>query len=248
MIKSIVLQPLRNGEFIQFLTDFLVIVDKNNPDNLQVRPAFEALKSLTDDMENLFKISQASIITRDIEGLDERRDRAVNGISTVATGFAYSFDPVVSRHARTLEAHFKLFGSGIAKDNYQSQTTSIRNILDDWETKQPLKEAITALNLDSWKAELQAANEDFYTAYTSRNEELASSNPDNLKGKRLASNAAYYKLRDRLNAHFEINDGAEPWARTISLANQSIDNYNALLARRGPDTPAVVEPPLAEAS
>ena len=243
MIQSIVLQPLRNGEFIQFLFDFLNIVQKNDPDALKVRAQFEALKTSADETEKLFKISQASLITAEIEAMDNRRDRAITGISMVATAYTYSPDPVLEKHAKTLEAHFSLFGTGITRDNYMSQTASIRNILSDWETKSELKDALTALRLKDWKAELQAANEQFYTAYTSRNEELASASPDSLKTKRLEANAAYYKLRDRLNGHFEISDGAEPWAKVSSLANQSISNYNDLLARRGageaaPETPA----------
>jgi len=104
--------------------------------------------------------------------------------------------------------------------------------MNDWENKPELQEALNALGLNTWKAELKAANDAFMDAYTRRNEEFAAANPESLRTKRLEANAAYYKLRDRLNGHFEVNDGAEPWATVSSLANQKISNYNALLARR----------------
>lgn len=233
MIQSIVLQPLRNGEFIQFIFDFLNILEKNNPDVLKVRPQFDSLKSITDEMENLFKLSQASLITAEIEALDLRRDRAITGISYIATGYTYHPNEVLATHGKVLEAHFALFGSNITRDNYLSQTTSVRNILNDWDTKPEMQAAIAGLSLTEWKAELKAANDAFYDAYTRRNEQLASANPDSLRTKRLDANAAYYRLRDRLNGHFEVNDGAEPWVTVSMLANQSISNYNALLARRG---------------
>lgn len=63
MIQSIVLQPLRNGELIQFVFDFLSIIQKNDPDILKVRPQYDGLKSKADEMEILFKHSQSSLIT-----------------------------------------------------------------------------------------------------------------------------------------------------------------------------------------
>lgn len=243
MINSITLQPLRNGEFLQFLTDVLVIVNKKDPAALKVVALNDALKAKTDEAEKLFKISQSSLITQEIEQLDQRRDDAINGILALASGFGYSADAAIKKHAQALSAHLALFGNGIARDNMLSETTTIRNIVNDWEAKPELKAALTALGLTAWKTELEAANAAFYASFTARNEEFAAASPDNLRLKRLEANAAYYKLRDRLNSHFDINEGAEPWASTISLINQTIANYNALLARRGPTNPATPAPP-----
>lgn len=52
-------------------------------------------------------------------------------------------------HASALEAHLNLFGTGIARENYQSETTLLRNIINDWKTKPELAQAITALQLIS---------------------------------------------------------------------------------------------------
>lgn len=247
MIQSIVLQPLRNGEFIQFIFDFLNIVEKNDPDTLKVRNQYDSLKAMADELEGLFKLSQSSLITGEIEALDLRRDRAIIGISTVATGFTYHPNEELAKHGKVLEAHFAVFGNNITRDNYLSQTASIRNIVNDWENKAEYEAALTALGMMNWKAELKAANDEFYEAYTRRNEEFAKANPDSLYSKRKDANAAYYKLRDRLNGHYEVNDGANPWATVSSLANQSISNYNALLARRGTTTATGEEtPPIAE--
>ena len=81
MIQSIILQPLRNGAFIQFIIDFFSIVDKNDPDTLKVRSQYDALRNMADELENLFKLTQARLITAEIEALDLRRDRAIIGIS-----------------------------------------------------------------------------------------------------------------------------------------------------------------------
>jgi hypothetical protein len=81
MINSIVLQPLRNSEYLQFITDTLNILSKNNPEALNVSLQYNALSNAKDEVEKLFKISQSSLVTTEIEVLDKRRDDAINGIN-----------------------------------------------------------------------------------------------------------------------------------------------------------------------
>jgi hypothetical protein len=236
MINSIVLQPLRNGEYIQFLTDTLNVVSKNNPEVLNVSAQYNALRTATDDIEKLFKISQASLVTAEIEALDKRRDDAINGISLQVQAQAYSADPVVNKHGKTLSAHLALFGTGIAKDNYPSETTTLRNIVNDWKSKPELQEAVNALNLGSWLNEMETANNEFNLAYVKRNEELAIAPTEKLRELRNTANELYYKLRTRINSNLDISDGAEPWAGTVNLLNQNISNYTLLQTRRAAGT------------
>ncbi len=232
MINSIVLQPLRNGEYIQFLTDTLNIVSKNNPEALNVTAQYNALVTATTEVEKLFKISQGSLVTEEIEALDAHRDNAINGITLQVQAMAYSADPILNKHGKTLSAHLALFGTGIAKDNYQSETTTLPNIANDWKNKPELQEAVMALNLGSWLIEMENANNDFNLAYAKRNEELAAAPTEKLKELRNVANNLYYKLRTRINSNLDINDGAEPWAATVNLLNQHIAAYTLLQTRR----------------
>jgi len=233
MINYVKLQPLRNGEYIQFLTDTLHIVLNNDPEALMVKQQYDLLRRELDTIEKIFKTKQASAITQEIEALDVRRDKAINGANLQIHSLTYSTDPLLSDHAKTLKAHLRLFGPGIARKNYQSETTVLRNIVNDWKTKPELMEAITALQLTTWQTEIEQANDAFSEAYSRRNEELVAAPSEKLKTLRLEGNEAYYKLRDRLNALMEVNEGAEPWASTIDRLNQHISNYQALLKRRG---------------
>lgn len=232
MINQISLQPLRNSEYIQFQTDTLNIVSNNDPEALGVKALFDNLKNVIDSIEKQFKVSQASLITKEIEVLDARRDKAINGITLIIQGYTYHAEEALSNYAKTLEAHLNLFGSGIAKDNYISETTVLRNIINDWKTKPELLAAITALQLTAWQTEMELANNLFNETYSKRNDELAVAPSEKLKTLRLEGNEAYYKLRNRLNSYLDINNGAEPWASTVGKINQNISNYMALLNRR----------------
>lgn len=243
MINSIDIYNLRNGEYLQFLTDFLDTVSDNNPDNLQVRTAYDALRTATDDTEKLFKISQGSIITEDILALDARRDNALTGFTFLINGHSYSTDAAISAPAKTLGQHLAVFGPSATRDNYQSETATIRNIVNDWNIKPELVQAINTLQLNSWITELATANTAFNAAYKARTEEFGAASPDNLTAKRLEANAIYYKLRNTLNAHFTLTEGSEPYATTIQTINAYIDQYNKLLTgRTSKPAPAPVAP------
>ncbi|KIA91159.1 hypothetical protein OC25_23160 [Pedobacter kyungheensis] len=236
MINSIVLQPLRNGEYIQFLTDTLNIVSKSNPQALNVSEQYEALRTATENVEKLFKISQASLVTAEIEALDKRRDDAINGINLHVQSLTYSPNSEINKHAKILSAHLALFGPRIAIENYQSETTILRNIVNDWKNKPELQAAVTALNLGNWLTELETANNEFNQAYLKRNEELAVAPTEKLRELRNIANNLYYKLRTRINSNLDINDGAEPWAGTVNLLNQHISTYALLQTRRAGGT------------
>ncbi len=236
MINSILLQPLRNSEYIQYFTDTLRIVLNCDPDALMVRAQYEALENKVQAIERLYKISQGSIVTKEIVALDERRGKAINGVTQLIIGHTYSMDPAISNHAITLMAHLNLFGPGISRQNLQSETTILRNIVNDWKTKPELTAAIAALQLSIWLTEIELSNNEFSIAYDKRNDELAAAPLEKLSALRLEGNELYYKLRNRLNSYMDINEGAEPWASAVNKLNQNINSYVLLLNRRGTST------------
>jgi hypothetical protein len=234
MINSIKLNLLRNGEFIQLMTDLLAIVSKKYPAALKVAEPFNVLKVLTDHIETLFKIQQGSVISDELIEIDARRDNAINGISSMINAFTYSTDANLKKHAVVLQTHLSAFGNGIARDNYQSETASIRNILTDWDAQTELTSAINALQLVPWKTELAAANTLFSDRYLARAEETGAASSLNIGNKRLETNEAWYALRDLVNAYATIEKGAEPYGSTITYMNVLLEYYNNLIGRRGP--------------
>ena len=147
MIDSIDLSKLRNGEYSQFILDIIKLVNQNNAVALVVAIQLGALLGVSEGIESLFKTPSGSAITAELENFDMQRDNAIKGISSIVRGHLYSEDPVIKKHATVLDTHLALFGKDIANDSYQSETSSIRNITADWNTKPELSAAIAALNL-----------------------------------------------------------------------------------------------------
>lgn len=242
MIQSIRLQSLRNAEYIQLMLDVAGLVNENDPAVLKVEAKHTALQQEVNQLEELFKIAQGNIITDELIAIDTRRDNALVGIQTLINGHSYSTNAANQLAARQLELHINNFGSNIARDNYQSQTTTIRNILDDWNRQADLQAAINTLTLTDMVAELAAANTLFAERYKARAKAIGNATNESLGLRRETTNIAYYALRDRINAFWVIEEGGEPYATVTKNINGLLTNYMNLLNRRGITTDDSSEP------
>jgi hypothetical protein len=245
MIKAIVINNLRNAEYIQFIKDFSEIVLDNSPTRLNVQAQYDKLQQGLAATEALYKQEQGSTLTEVVTAKDARRDKAITGFALTAEGFTYHFNADLAKHAGLLSRAIKQYGSGIARENYQAETAIIDNLLGDFNSQPQLQAAIEALGLKDWKDELAAANADFNAAYLLRTRQLGSVSKDTLFNQRQLCNSSYYQLRDFIGSYFTINNGTEPYAKTSDELNALIDQYNTLLAGRGgsgrgeqPDAPA----------
>ncbi|MFA6152238.1 MAG: DUF6261 family protein [Chitinophagaceae bacterium] len=223
---------LRNAEFLQFSKDFLSIVSLNDASLLQVLPQYQAFEADVAEISALFITDQGNDTTPLIQDADLRRDTAISGITLFANAMVYHFDPAVRAAATKVADNLALYGGGIARQNLMAETASISNIIADWNSKPELSNAITTLNLWTWKAELEAANNQFNTLYIARTQQLGAVSPDTVRGKRLEAYTTYYALRDRIAAFATINNNANPWGKTINEGNALIEQYNVLLAGR----------------
>jgi Family of unknown function (DUF6261) len=242
MIDSIDLRNLRNPEYLQFQKDVVEIVQRNNPSALNVQAKQDALSTKVTQLDNLFMIALASENTQVLVGIDAQRDEAFNGISYVILGYTYSNDVAIKTAAQKLNANLSIYGGGVARLNYQAETATITNIINDWETKPELSSAIATLNLTSWKNYLKATNEQFSTIYINRTQEYGNASPETLRDKREETNNDYYALRDRINAlHTIVETPPSPYITVINQLNALIEQYNTLLNNRATE-PTTSEP------
>jgi len=230
MINSIDITRLRNANYLQFQKDFLEIISRNNPAVLQIETKYNDLSDKTNELENLFKKVLANPISQELLVLDERRDAAVNGIYYLALGNSYHYDSNLKQAADALLANIKLYGSGIARLNYQAETATINSLINDWDNKPELSQAIDILGLKAWKDELGSINTEFSTRYLDRTQDYGNATPETLKIKREETNTVYYALRDRINAlHLLVETPPSPYSTVINQLNALIEQYNLLL-------------------
>ncbi|WP_109832730.1 DUF6261 family protein [Reichenbachiella versicolor] len=231
-MNTIHMNHLRNIEFSQFISDCLAILGQHDPEALNIKAEYDALKRSSTLLIQLMMPERGYALTKDMEATDERRDAATNGLLTVITAHQYHYDETIKSHAENLARQFNLYGSGIARQNYQEQTGSLTSLIADIKSKTEMSEAITALKLDDWLAELEDSNIAFSNLYLARNKTMVNQSPETVKETRNKIVMEYYALRDMLGAYNTVNKGAEPFSSAISEVNGIIDSYNQLLEKR----------------
>jgi len=237
-MNSIHLPKLRNAEYLQYMKDYAAIIKLNNPAALQIDNKLSDFEMRSSELEDLSKKALASDKTKTVLELDERRDNAISGITEYVQSLTYHFESETRKNAQLLQDNFNIYGTGIARLNYQSETATISNIYRDWTTKPELTDAMTFLNLTSWMNELSDANTQFNSQFLARTQEYGDANPETIKAKRDQTTIAYYALRDRIDAlHILAETPESPYSKVINQLNALIDQYNVLLMKRDSNIP-----------
>jgi hypothetical protein len=233
MINGIKLKDLRNAEYLQFMKDTLSLTEANNPSALEIQPHYDALLEQVADLETLFRLSQASEFTEEIQALDQRRDRAISGIRQTVEGHCSHFLPETANAARLLSNNISLYGIEIERQNYQAQTAGLNGIVSDWTNKPELTEAMGLLKLNDWKDELAVANKLFNEKYLQRTQQYGAATDETISSEKAETNQLYYTLRDNIMARATINN-TPAHEKTVSEINALIDQYNRLIDARAP--------------
>ena len=243
-MNAIELRSLRNAEYLQYMKDFAGIINLNNSATLQIDAKLAAFTAKTTELEDLFKKALANDHTKVILELDERRDDALNGIFYFLQGYTFHYEEDKKQNAQLLLKQMAIYGNSISRQNYQSETASINNMIKDFNTETDLKDAVAAFDLKKWIDELEDANTLFNAEYLSRTQEYGDANPDTIKSKREEVNDAYYGLRDRIDAlHTLVETPPSPYTKVINQLNALTDQYNVLLVNRQ-DVQPPQEPPI----
>ncbi len=149
-MNAIELIRFRNAEYLQYMTDFAGIINLNDPASLQIDAKLAAFVATTAELEELFKKASANDHTKVISALDQRRDDAINGITAFLQGYSYHYEEDKKQNAQKLLTYMAIYGSGIARQNYQAETATLNNMIRDFADKPELAAAVAAFGLQSW--------------------------------------------------------------------------------------------------
>jgi hypothetical protein len=223
---------LRNTEFLQLNTDLLLVVEQNDPEALQVAELYQTMKQQVTEANRMLHQQRGHVLSRRLSELDMQREAALTGLQRTMDGARYSPYEVEREAAEKLQTFMAGFGKGISKNNYASQTTVVRNLLDELQQNSALADAVTTLGLQKWITQLQTVNAQFQAGYVNRSVDRGSHALQPLGLKRMAITEAWERLERRLWSHFDISEGASPWSETLTGINGILTTYQALLDRR----------------
>lgn len=237
MITSIPLIKLRNAEFYQFCSDITSTLFSYNPTALGIIKPYNVFSQSIQNIDALFKLNRTSVHTEELIALDERRDKAIIGILLYVESMTYHFDINISKQATMVLNQINTYGTGIARQNYQTETATLSNIIRDWDTKPEYTNAIGLLNLMLWKNELAETNTLFNAKYLERaKDDSENVSTETMKEKRAETTAAWQKLKSTIESIYTIREmegaGFETYDAVIKNINVIIEKYNTLLASR----------------
>lgn len=231
MIQSINFIALRDGEYLQMLSETIDCVEEANAVAEKVQAQLVKLKDAFSQSSDLFKIPRDSPFSKQLIVFDTRRNNAIKGISGIVRSYHKHFNDEYREAAKLLQRNLTLFGKKIYMMNYQEKSAIISSLTEDWEDNPTLAAASTLLHLDDWTAELKESNTAFIDLYILRTQEYSAKSTATFRQKRKEGMAAYFELIKHLKAR-AITDVSVDYAKVLRQINVSLEQYKTLLNGR----------------
>lgn len=231
MIQSIDINRLRNSEYIQFINQFLHIVSTHNATTLQVKEANDELANQITSIESSFKNKLGSDKTDLLKNADIKRDECITGIYYYLLGLSSHFDQTKKNAANALLNVLKVYGSGIAAQNYNAETATLNSLVNDLKQANNLANTNT-LGITDWVLEMEAQNANFDAIFLDRNKEAGENQKLSIDAMRLTCNKLYLELKDLINAYYNITKKATIYVNCINELNALVTYYSSLLQNR----------------
>ena len=229
MLKKPDFGNYKNAQFSQFFVRFNQIISKYNLKELNLDTYALPLKENSNELKVLLFEQNGSIITSDINLLDEKRGTAVKGIKRALEGFtAHSKQEKIDAANDLLYIYRKI--GAIDKLPYAEETAAINKLYEDFKSTKLHKEHLVTLDIQEWVQDLKTLNDEFEALYL----------------KRIETNSRYYKSRKELrlllidlyrkfSKYLLANDTLNPlpeYKKIIRVVNELIQKTNDTSARR----------------
>jgi len=232
MINTFQLAKLPNPIYVQFMDYVAALVTDKDSTALNVKAQHDLLLQKLGELKSLYKSVQASSFSEKIIEADNWRDQILTGIITLVEANSSHYKEDWRAAANVLQKNILIYGTKIAKNDYQTETAKLESLTNDWRTKPELKQATDLLGIADWITELAQANDEFKKLYALRTDEYSQRTDENMQSKRLEVNAAYEDLCKFLNSYAVINSKEAAYEVVISGINTYVNQYATLAKQR----------------
>lgn len=234
MVESILMHRLRNSEFVQYFKLLVRILQGKDPQKLGNPGICNTIEEKTSLLSSMYKTKRGSDITPQMEEADRRRDNAIGGFNLVLEGLALHYDDAVRTSAMYLLNKIRIFGGGISRMNYQSETSTLASIVNKLTETTESVEALEKAGLTNWLAELDAANKEFENLHFARLSANAESPDIKFEALRKELTELFRFLTNYLEMSSNIT--SDPvFEETINAINELSEEYNQLVLARTND-------------
>ncbi len=182
-------------------------------------------------LETVYNKDQGSDVTDLLEALDDRRDKAINGIKQSSEGLSNSNEKTKATAANLVFESIKKHRPGIARLNNVAETAVLGAIILEWKNSTALTAALATLDFTSWAAELKEANTLYSSTHQDRIDDKLETEGDSFSALRPNTLEVYKTLCNGIAAHYELDKNPEH-LKLINAINLIIEEYNLILNKR----------------
>ncbi|NJM16270.1 MAG: hypothetical protein HC896_13635 [Bacteroidales bacterium] len=230
MIKHALIFNFRVKEFLQFIANVLMIVEKHVAAKLNLQKVHGELEAVHLKLEAFYKEEKKSDISAALSLLDARRDEAQKCIFGVADSFKFHSNEEKRNAARLILETINKYGQRLYALNYAAETAVLKNLSKDF-NEPGCDAALKLLGIDDSRDEMQEANTAFARLFVERLQEISEKTEDTISGLRQNATQAYELLVKHANAH-AILEPSEHHTKFINHFNENIDHFNAIVEQR----------------
>ena len=231
MINTAILGKYRIQEFIQFTSNILMIVKQHGPDKLKIRSIYLPLVQNYERLQETYKRDTTNGLTPQITRLDDRRDRAIVCLRSIAEGYTYHFDEKLKAAGQLIVDCIDKYGSKLYQLNYNAETAALKNLGHDLHTDAACKAAIEELHLEWVVKEMDVANNRFEKLFVQRLGAFSQDEAKTTKEWVQRTTDAYRTLMQHIDAHATLAPSKE-FTSLINHINENIEHFNVIVERR----------------
>lgn len=211
------------------MSQFRQLVREKGADYYKISSLWGVFEPVWQTAYDVLEQIRKSPKTEELAELDAKRDELFSGLKKQVEGLTAHFDTSKRKAANNLLLIFDKYGR-IDKENYNKETGSMTNFIQDMRVTYASDTALTGL-LD-WVVVLSKANEEFNTLYLLRGTEDGNKSLlAKMVDVRREGNAVYLQIVERLNALI-IVEGAANYRDLVIQWNAITEKYRNLLAQR----------------
>ena len=237
-VETLPLSHLPNQEHFQFMTAIRKVVFPQAGDLSPTQGTLHVEVSVLTPFKQSFteKLSEEDIVliiilksalTGTISAGDVRRDNAIVAFNYLLKMYAMSPNEEEREAARVLQIVVDTYGK-FYTGNYNKQTASTHNFLQDIETR---ADAVATLNAQRWLDEIRESNIEFDRLVHQRYDEKSLKPADDIKQIRREIDAIYKKMMNMLEIVDTISPSNENTA-LINRINEVVANFRDTMAIR----------------
>lgn len=230
-INGLNLHNLQNGEHYEFMNETNKLIQRFTAEAIDAEALYPAFEAAFADEDRSFQIIQKSDKTRTVESADKTRDITLSGFNAQVKASLNHYEAASAEAAYRLKVLVDGYGN-LQSMSYDKQTAGIVNLLQELQGKYAAD--VQLLNLTGYVARIEADNTAFINImqerYTEQSEKAALTR---LRTARLATDAAYNAIRNRINAGIIFNGDGKYEAFVLEMNTRVARFKNAVAQRKG---------------